>query len=153
MAYPLDRPGCAPTLLEDRLRIGDERPFTRSAPHPDGADLTVRRELATLDFSVDEHTVDPVESADKARGYEVGKGDYMLVEDDELEAVAIESQHTIDNDRFVPRAQIDERYLDAPYYLVPNDKVGQDAFASSETPCAARPWLRSAAWCWRSPNV
>ncbi len=77
---------------------------------------------------VDEHTGDPVEAADKARGYEVGKGDYMLVEDDELEAVAIESQHTIDIDRFVPRAQIDERYLDAPYYLVPNDKVGQDAF-------------------------
>ena len=78
---------------------------------------------------VDEHSGDPVESADKARGYEVGKGDYMLVEDDELEAIAIESQHTIDIDRFVPRAQIDERYLDAPYYLVPNDKVGQDAFA------------------------
>ena len=78
---------------------------------------------------VDEHTGDPVDSADKARGYEVGKGDYMLVEDDELEAVAIESQHTIDIDRFVPRAQIDERYLDAPYYLLPNDKVGQDAFA------------------------
>ncbi len=53
----------------------------------------------------------------------------MLVEDDELEAVAIDSQHTIDIDRFVPRSQIDERYLDAPYYLVPNDKVGQDAFA------------------------
>lgn len=78
---------------------------------------------------VDEHTGELVESADKARGYEVGKGDYMLVEDDELDAVAIESQHTIDIDRFVPRAQIDERYLDAPYYLVPNDKVGQDAFA------------------------
>ena len=78
---------------------------------------------------VDEYTGDPVDSADKARGYEVGKGDYMLVEDDELEAVAIGSQHTIDIDRFVPRAQIDERYLDAPYYLLPNDKVGQDAFA------------------------
>ena len=78
---------------------------------------------------VDEHTGDPAESADKARGYEVGRGDYMLVEDDELKAIAIESQHTIDIDGFVPRAQIDERYLDAPYYLVPNDKVGQDAFA------------------------
>ena len=60
---------------------------------------------------VDEHTGDLVETAEKARGYEVGKGDYMLVEDDELEAVAIESQHTIDIDRFVPRAEIDERYL------------------------------------------
>ncbi len=78
---------------------------------------------------VDEETGDPVESADKARGFEVGKGDYLLVEDDELDAVAIESSHTIDIDSFVPESQIDPRYLDAPYYLVPNDKVGQDAFA------------------------
>ncbi len=78
---------------------------------------------------VDEHTGDLVEAADIARGYEVGKGDYVLIEDDELEDVAIESQHTIDIDRFVPRTQIDERDLVAPYYLVPNDKVGQDAFA------------------------
>lgn len=78
---------------------------------------------------VDEETGDLVESDDKARGFEVGKGDYLLVEDEELDAVAIESSHTIDIDSFVPEAQIDPRYLDAPYYLVPNDKVGQDAFA------------------------
>ena len=78
---------------------------------------------------VDEETGDAVESDDKARGFEVGKGDYLLVEDDELVAVAIESSHTIDIDSFVPEAQIDPRYLDSPYYLVPNDKVGQDAFA------------------------
>ncbi len=78
---------------------------------------------------VDEETGDLVESADKARGFEVGKGDYLLIEDDELDAVAIESSHTIDIDSFVPEDQIDPRYLDAPYYLVPNDKVGQDAFA------------------------
>ena len=78
---------------------------------------------------VDEETGDLIESADKARGFEVGKGDYLLVEDDELDAVAIESSHTIDIDSFVPESQIDPRYLDAPYYLVPNDRVGQDAFA------------------------
>ena len=78
---------------------------------------------------VDDETGDLVESADKARGFEVGKHDYLLIEDDELDAVAIESSHTIDIDSFVPEAQIDPRYLDAPYYLVPNDKVGQDAFA------------------------
>jgi DNA end-binding protein Ku len=46
-----------------------------------------------------------------------------------LDAIAIESTHTIEIDKFVPRAQIDERYFDSPYYITPNDKVGQDAFA------------------------
>ena len=78
---------------------------------------------------VDEGTGDAVDSTDKARGYEVAKHTYLLVEDDEIDAVSIESNQTIDIDRFVPRAQIDERFLDSPYYLVPDDKVGQDAFA------------------------
>ena len=78
---------------------------------------------------IDEETGAVIDTADKGRGYEVGRHDYVLVEDDELEAVAIESNHTIDIDRFVPRAQIDERYFESPYYLVPDDRVGQDAFA------------------------
>jgi len=78
---------------------------------------------------VDEETQEPIEPADKGRGYEVSKGVYVMVEDDELEAVAIESSHTIDIDSFVPRSQIDKRYLDNPYYIVPDDKVGQEAFA------------------------
>jgi hypothetical protein len=41
----------------------------------------------------------------------------------------IESTHTIDIEKFVSRSEIDERYLDSPYYLTPEDKVGQDAFA------------------------
>jgi DNA end-binding protein Ku len=52
-----------------------------------------------------------------------------MVEDDELDAIAIESNHTIEIDSFVPREQIDERYLDSPYYIIPNDQVGQEAFA------------------------
>jgi DNA end-binding protein Ku len=51
------------------------------------------------------------------------------VDDDELDATAIECQHTIEIDSFVPREQIDERYLDSPYYITPNDRVGQEAFA------------------------
>ena len=78
---------------------------------------------------VDEVTRDPVESQDKGRGYEYSKGAYILVDDDELDAVAIESSHTIEIDSFVPGAQIDERYLDSPYYITPNDQVGQEAFA------------------------
>jgi DNA end-binding protein Ku len=52
-----------------------------------------------------------------------------MIDDEELDAIAIESSHTIEIDSFVPRAQIDERYFDSPYYICPNDKVGQDAFA------------------------
>jgi DNA end-binding protein Ku len=51
------------------------------------------------------------------------------VDDDELDAVAIESNHTIEINSFVPREQIDARYQDSPYYITPNDQVGQDAFA------------------------
>ncbi len=78
---------------------------------------------------VDEQTGEVVEPADKGRGYEVAKHTYMVVEDDELDAIAVESNHTIDIASFVPRAQIDERFLDSLYYLVPDDRVGQDAFA------------------------
>jgi len=78
---------------------------------------------------VDEVTREPVESEDKGRGYEYAKGAYILVDDDELDAIAVESNHTIDINSFVPRDQIDERYLESPYYLTPNDEVGQEAFA------------------------
>ena len=78
---------------------------------------------------VDEVTRDSVEGADKGRGYEYSKNAYIPVDDDELDAIAIESNHTIEIDSFVPREQIDERYLDSPYYIMPNDQVGQEAFA------------------------
>jgi DNA end-binding protein Ku len=52
-----------------------------------------------------------------------------MVEDEELEAIEIESNHTIEIDSFVPRAEIDERFLDSPYYVAPNEPVGQEAFA------------------------
>src|SRR6516162_9609724 len=51
----------------------------------------------------------------------------QLIDEEELEAISIESSHAIDIDNFVPRAQIDERYLDGNYYLVPEGRVGQDA--------------------------
>jgi DNA end-binding protein Ku len=78
---------------------------------------------------VDEVTREPVEGDDKGRGYEYSKNAYIPVDDDELDALAIESKHTIEIDSFVPREQIDERYLDSPYYITPDDQVGQDAFA------------------------
>jgi DNA end-binding protein Ku len=78
---------------------------------------------------VDEVTREPVDTADKGRGYEYAKGAFVQVEDEELDAVAIESNHTIEIDKFVPHAQIDERYFDSTYYVTPNDQVGQEAFA------------------------
>jgi DNA end-binding protein Ku len=78
---------------------------------------------------VDEVTREPVDAADKGKGYEVDKGVYIEVDDDELEAIEVESKHTIEIDRFVPAAQIDKRYYDSPYYIMPTDTVGQEAFA------------------------
>ena len=76
---------------------------------------------------VDEVTREPVEGEYKGRGYEYAKN--IPVDDDELDAIAIESNHTIEIDLFVPREQIDERYLDSPYYITPDGQFGQDAFA------------------------
>jgi DNA end-binding protein Ku len=78
---------------------------------------------------VDAETGDIVEGDQKGRGYELKKGEYVEVEKDELDAVQIESNHTIDIDSFVPSDEIDKRYLDHPYYIVPDGKAGVDAFA------------------------
>jgi len=79
--------------------------------------------------NVDSETGDVVPREDIARGYEVGKGQYLVVEDDEFDAIQIESTRTIDIDQFVPRSEIDERYIDSPYYIAPDGQIGQDAFA------------------------
>src|SRR6266404_4626373 len=78
---------------------------------------------------VDAETGDVVEGDQKGRGYELKKGEYVEVEKDELEAVQIESNHTIDIDSFVPKDEIDKRYLNNPYYIAPDGKAGIDAFA------------------------
>ncbi len=79
--------------------------------------------------NVDSETGDVVPREDTARGYEIAKGQYLIVEDQEIDAVQIESARTIEIDQFVPRSEIDDRYIDSPYYLAPDGKVGQDAFA------------------------
>ena len=78
---------------------------------------------------VDAETEEPVESDKIIKGYEVGKGQYIQVEPEELEAIAIESKRTIEIGEFVPKKEIDELYLNNPYYLVPDGEVGQQAFA------------------------
>jgi DNA end-binding protein Ku len=78
---------------------------------------------------VDAVTGDDVESADIIKGYEVAKGEYIELEPEELEAVAIESKRVIEIDEFVPKSEIDELYLRDPYFIVPDGEVGQQAFA------------------------
>jgi DNA end-binding protein Ku len=78
---------------------------------------------------VDAETGDVVEGEQKGRGYELSKGSFVEIDKDELEAVQIESNHTIDIDSFVPKDEIDKRYLNHPYYIVPDGKAGTDAFA------------------------
>jgi DNA end-binding protein Ku len=78
---------------------------------------------------IDDVNGQPVETKEQIKGYEIAKDEYIQIEDDEIKAVQLESNHTIDIERFVPRSEIDQLYLDAPYFLTPTDKVGQEAFA------------------------
>jgi DNA end-binding protein Ku len=78
---------------------------------------------------IDAETGDEVPQDNIVKGYEVGKGEYIELDPEELEAVAIESKRTLEIDEFVPKKDIDELYLRDPYYIVPDGDVGQQAFA------------------------
>lgn len=78
---------------------------------------------------VDAETGDEVESADIMKGYKVDSDTYVEITRDELENIALESTRTIEIDEFVPRSEIDDLYLVRPYYIVPDGKVGHDAYA------------------------
>jgi len=78
---------------------------------------------------VDAETGEEVSNEDIVKGYKVDTDTYIEVTRDELEDIALESTHTIEIDEFVPKDEIDNRYLIRPYYLVPDGKVGHDAFA------------------------
>ena len=78
---------------------------------------------------VDAETGEPVDTEDRVKGYQVEKGQYVLLDDEELDNVALTSTHTIDIDEFVPMADVDRIYLDESYYIAPQDEVAQEAFA------------------------
>ena len=78
---------------------------------------------------VDSVTRKPVDEADEARGYQRGPDDYVLLEEDEIEDVALESTRTIDIGMFVPKDEVGWIWYDKPHYLTPDDKVGEEAFA------------------------
>ena len=77
---------------------------------------------------VDAETGEEVDHDDRVKGYKVDD-EYILLEEEELDEVALESTRTIDIESFVPRAEVDELYLDESYYLVPQDDIAQEAFA------------------------
>ena len=78
---------------------------------------------------VDAETGEPVEQEDRVKGYKVEGSKYILLEEEELDRVALESTHTIDIVAFVPMDEVDHIFLDEAYYIVPNDDVAQEPFA------------------------
>jgi len=92
-----------------------------------------------LSQSVDGETGKPVSEGDEVKGYARGEHDYVLLEDDELESIALESARTIDIETFVAADSIDWVWCDAPYYLTPDDPVGEEAY------CVIRDAMRATA--------
>lgn len=82
----------------------------------------VRREY------VDSQTDDIVEKEDQVRGYEAEKDSYVVLEPEELASVAVKSDKTIAVSAFIPLAEIDQTFLDNPYYLAPADNAGNEIF-------------------------
>ncbi len=80
-------------------------------------------------LKVDADTGEKVPNEDIIKGYQVDKDAYIEITKDELESIALESTRTIDIAEFVPRSEIDELYVVRPYYIVPDGKVGHDAYA------------------------
>ena len=78
---------------------------------------------------VDAVTGKPVAEDDEVKGYPRGEDDFVVLEEDEVDAVALESTHTINIDMFVPAASIGTIWFDTPHYLVPSDTVGEEAFS------------------------
>ncbi len=78
---------------------------------------------------VDALTGKPVGEDDEVKGYQSGDDTYVMLEDDEIDQVALESTHTISIDMFVPGTSIEWIWYDRPHYLVPTDPVGEEAFA------------------------
>lgn len=78
---------------------------------------------------VDAESGKPVAEEEQVKGYARGEDDYVLLEDDEIDAVALESTRTIDIEMFVPEDSVGWIWFDRPHYLVPDDAVGEEAFS------------------------
>jgi DNA end-binding protein Ku len=78
---------------------------------------------------VDAVTGKPVEEDDEAKGYERAEGDFIVLEDEELDNVALDSAKTIDIDKFVAADSVGWIWLESPYFITPSDPVGVEAYA------------------------
>ena len=78
---------------------------------------------------IDSGTEEVVDRDDQVRGYQVEKDRYLQIEEEDLDAVALESRHTIDIDRFVPADQLDRLYMGDSHYLMPDDEVALEAYS------------------------
>ena len=78
---------------------------------------------------VDAETGKPVDEADEAKGYARGENDYVLLDDDDLDSIGLESARTIDIQSFVEAESIDWIWYDTPYYLTPDDSIGEEAYS------------------------
>jgi DNA end-binding protein Ku len=75
----------------------------------------------------------PIDRSELVKGYEVSKGEYILLSNDEINSVKLESTKTIEIERFVAGDEIDRLYWDNPYYLAPDGKLAQEAFGVIRT--------------------
>ena len=87
---------------------------------------------------VDSTSGKPVAEDDQVRGYETGPDEFLLIEEDEIDAVQIESSHTLDLEGFVSKKDVPALYLDTPYYVTPADEVSREAFAVIRNAMAER---------------
>jgi Ku70/Ku80 beta-barrel domain len=107
-------------LLESSHAGADSETETPSPAHSTGN--KVKHQF------IDAETGDVIENEDHAKGYPVAKNAYLLVDDDELDKIKSKARHMIDIEKFVPRAEIDPCYYDAPYYIAPSERVAEEAF-------------------------
>ncbi|MEV4609439.1 Ku protein [Neorhizobium sp. LMR1-1-1.1] len=78
---------------------------------------------------IDSVTGKPVKDGNEAKGYARGENDYVILTDDDLDRVALDTVKTIDIEKFAPAESIEWVYLEKPHYLMPDDAVGNEAFA------------------------
>jgi DNA end-binding protein Ku len=83
-----------------------------------------RIRMVTVDAGTDE----PLERKDLVKGFEISKGEYIQVTQEEIDSVRLESTKTIDIESFVPAEDINRLYWDNPYYLVPDGKMAAEPF-------------------------
>jgi len=72
--------------------------------------------------------IGPIDRDDIIKGYELSKGNYVLLEEEEIEAVKVESKRTLELVQFVDATEIDPLYYEKPYYVAPKDDLAEEAF-------------------------